>query len=257
MDNLDHNTIIRIINQFNHNLIYHNCTIGYLKQILNNFFIEINSLTNILSIFNWVKNTLPESLSSKLSDNIESILNNTFEDIQIIKDIIITFLIYNIVEHLPNILKDSDKVVLPWDILHEIVTNCSLSLAFNINDLNDEPKLPVNIKTVTGGSSIKMLSQNFFGGLLLFASINNNCIISMYGSYFSSDYMKNGNNRFNNREYGIYNVEIENFSYSFDSLDFLQGFITGASLVNDDHRKYWKNLTIYNENTDTKELIKF
>lgn len=252
MDALKSERIIDISQQANVGMVIHDTSVSYIQTLLLPFATEIENITDIDTL---IKSIFPQTLFLKghiieyIYANIKSdvTLNNP-EDIAAAKNSVIEYLVLDIVELAGHSARESrDSTIIPWDIQKVITNSGELPEIFGVRQT--DKYLPVTVELVQGNPFIHELTEIFFGGLLLFSAVSGSSFnISMFGVPFLTDYILNGNNRFVNLNGGIYRVEIAGSDIYFNSNEFMQGFITGASWIGVDHHLYWKDLTELDDN---------
>lgn len=157
-----------------------------------------------------------------------------------------------------------DTYILPWDIKSTISSDSELSQMFNIKfnpwlssrlhnrelnrlyNINKDDTLPVMI-TINNNPFGYKLSLDFITGLMLFSDISGyNFPITIFNIPFNLDYIKKNNSSRYIKEIisDRYNftINIGDKGYKFNTLEFLQGFATGAFWSGVDHHLYWNHL---------------
>jgi len=269
MDILSDDFIMQLANAANIRL--HGSSVKYIKLLLEPF-------VNTDQILMLVSARFPRKNSSELSQiinyNAGAMLltdrmtrNNHIQDVsvqtlQTIKMTIIEYMIILILGVLRRSPMSNIETVFPWDVKSAMSEDEALSKIMEIQFVNTfEVVLPVNL--VVGAQQFTLnVTLEFVFGLLLFSFISRiDFNITMYGVKFFPDYMAPDNiTRFTNFKRGPrtltnYTIEISGGTYGFESLNFIEGFISGALWTGVDHHLYWKNLRDYSlDDMNGKEI---
>jgi len=264
---MDTNTFIKqSINQHVHEAgkNIHDTSAAYIDYLLKSVLEPISNAINKQQIITWMANNFGLNISDSLQvemKNKEMDIINTFLQrgnftseeeekvgnllLQDPKDIIFDYLIKQIIKSTVRTIKVN--TFLPWDIRTSIGNDQLLSNLLNLPPADiRQVTLPVNVSI--DREYVLDMTEEFTCGLLLYSDVAHISFrtrgIRMFGADFYSSYMA-GNNRFTHNTRKTYSVKVANRVYNFNTIEFMQGFATGALWSGTNHRDYWSDLIDY------------
>jgi len=262
-DFLTSDNIRLLINLMNlSDTLFCDVSVSYIKELLQPFVLGLNNIETVEAIKAWTYTILTPELSKYAVSSIDTeIRNRDPEPVKIVlcaRNAIFQYLVAEIIE----LLFANGTILLPWDIQTAIGSDPELSKIFGI--LKDQKVLPVTI-SIDGNQFKHLISLEFICGLsvmLLSHTAGTKIDIYMSDVLFSKDYVnvsKFISEYPSNYEMGQspihsrisdsnFSIIVDNTKYYFDTGDFVQGFATGASWLNVDHRQYWKDLRDRSQN---------
>lgn len=215
MNALTETYIINLLDLINSNTKIHVTAIAYLQILLKPYGQALESAVTMESIIDWIPEVLPETLASLAFQQLDD--NKSIEEN---KTMIITYLLTEIMEDV-----QSGTEITPWNIQNKIINDEELSQIFDV-----EYDLPV-VVTVGPNQFTHLVTEELTLGLLLFSSLYSGINIyhlSMFNlSLIDLSFPLDGK----------YTFIVDNKKYKFNTIEFLQGFITGALWLSIDYHK--------------------
>lgn len=216
----------------------HPTTSNYIKLLLNPYIEALNTAFSIESVVEWVPLALGSIIPTK---KLEFIPNNLSQVKNYIKEELLKEFLKSINNNV--IFYKGDNLILPWDVKESMSFEDVYLEKFGVT--KGDFTLPV----IINNQYEHQMNEETAMGLLLYSYVSGNPIdIKVYGVQITPDYYQEPNRYTklcSNARRSEYSILIEEHTYCFITLEFLQGFATGASWFNDDHRKYWTNLISY------------
>lgn len=284
MNTLSSETITKIFGQVHSNLHPHETTVAYVQILLLPYANTLEQGNSLQVISQWIPLALPGKLGKhahqefiKAVDityygkNIGSqildpeIPDNDPELLSISKYTVIEYLIAEIAELAGNIAKNADDgyIILPWDVLRGIGEDYELSKVFGI--VPGMNKLPVSV-TVGDNQITEEMSMDMTMGILLFSyhTVGNvDFNVHMFGIR-----LRPGLDQFNDNhtprtfryywhggyDHENFTVVVRRITYTFDTPEFMQEFVTGAQWAGVDHHKYWSDLKFHSMGPDGQRV---
>jgi len=249
------------------NIQYHSTTIAYIVEL-------VKPVANALETLNTVPNINQWILATFTGDLLQNMTNTLANEHNLVVEQVITIILQALIHELmkPRFFEENrllDLTVLPWDIQGNINNIPSLTALYG----TQTNTLPVTI-SLNNRQFVHLLSMEFTCGLLLFLYTSHVDInISMFNEEFGSDYYEHMDSRFNfiseqeaeeeentDMPDGKYTVTVAEDVYTFNTPEFMQGFVTGALWSNVDHHAYWSKLLLHNidaEDNHTEQELTF
>lgn len=278
MNMLTVDTLTAVTDQIDPYFILHPASAAYVALLVKPY-VEVLETATIEGMREWLPSAFPEKLGIEALLTMNTLVNAKITDynnaafeakgvelleeeqynttvpevIATAREIIIDYLISEIIENGGYNARDiNDNNIYPWDIQYGIANNENLSKMFGIS--KEMNKLPVDVIIGTQKFTHEF-THEFTHGLLLFNDIGNgDFIISIFNVPFN---LVTEDDRFILNQERTYGVTIGDHRYWFNTPDFMQGFTTGAMWKKVDHHVYWKELTKYDHEKGTEELITF
>ena len=255
--------------------VLHSTTIAYIQVLMRPYAEIIDNTFNIGALKDWISRNFLLQTTIVMHDKIHDTINRiAAEDgavnpLNHVKTMIIEYILSKIIlsagEHVSSF--PTDETILPWDVQYGIGHDGDFTLPFGITE--EVNTLPVTV-TIGDQQFQHMLSLEFTCGLLLFlVGKPDKYQITMFGVPFTTNYFGEAvdplsefedvpvnfeDTRFNFEDDGEYDgvesytVKIGSLNITFDSPDFMQGFITGAMWGGIDPHAYWSNLMTHTWN---------
>lgn len=227
-------------------------TLTYIQLLIIPFAEAVDQAVDVNSLIQWI----PLVFKGDLFRDVMEKLNIADGRLASIRAAVVESLIEEIikaVEHENQTNGIEFHWVVPWDVKDAIAKDHELRALFQLNV--EDNKLPITI-TVGPDQFTHNVSFEFAAGLLLYSNKevgNHDFHITMFGQPFEYNMMgrRDIDERYSRFHLGEssdtrnYTVRIVGRDYTFDSLEFLQGFIAGAYWDNVDHHQYWSKLRDY------------
>ena len=228
---------------YNIEYIYPESTLNYLLQLLIPIEQTLSQLITKDQFESWAENNIYEYsylVFEYLDDKKEDYQNDHL--VLHILNVIAKLIIHN-AHKISKGWSYKSSYVLPWDIQSSI-HYLQLDKLFKMKSNDD--KLPV-ILTSEGDSCNLLLTEDFLMGLLLSYYMGQSDInVTMFDYPITIEMLID---RYLDQEHD-FGVIIDDDQYSFYSLDFMNGFVTGAGWLGLNHYEYWSDLKDYRENDE-------
>jgi len=220
MNYLSNESIIDIVNDFTEHDSITPAAIDYIRAVFSPIAQQVDQLTSSRAVTDWYQRNLPKFLADAIDYNLNRQLENQGigNHLAHVKSSVIYYSIAAILERVNSV-----KIIYPWDVKEEIRRYEQLLILLHQSD-ND--KLPVNV-VINGVPFEHMMSEEFTYGLLSFSDVTGvQYNVTMYGKTLPPI----GSIKiFTKRLQQSYEANINGHKYYFDTAEFIQGFMTGAS----------------------------
>lgn len=226
-------------------------TFAYIAALLSPY-VDVLTITPMDRVAEWILLAMP-SISKKVLKKyqaypVRSEKENKEELIRIVAKIVLDITIEEVLDH------NTQAYILPWDIQGTILDgNNDLYPLFQLPFENS--KLPV-IAVVNGNQYIHELSEEFTIGLLIAAKVPAHVPsfdIYMFGILLEDSFLADKKpDNYGARYYfnpshinAKYSVDVGDKVFSFNTPEFIQGFMTGCQWRGLDYHDYLENLIQY------------
>lgn len=262
MNTLTAANITQIANEARPEVLVHNVTVAYIQELIRPY-AEAISAADFAGIEQWLplsfhgmaegmKMSVDTAITKMLSDNPTAGKDETA------RETVVLYIISELVDKASKYaMEQSDATVMPWDVQAIISQNPELSKVFGITP--DQVQLPIEV-VIGPQKFIHQVTLEFTAGLLLFSDKtvgNRDFGVTMFGVPLTSEYMvlteemhdASQYNRFINPDRKSYQYvltlgpNLNEGEHTFNTPDFMQGFVTGAMWSGVDHHTYWKDLS--------------
>ena len=258
MNTLTAANIAQIANEAHPEVLVHNVTVAYIQELIRPYAEAINA-ADVAGIEQWLPlafHGMAEGMKMSVDAAITKMLsdNPTVGKDETARETVVLYIISELVDKASKYaMEKSDATVIPWDVQAVIAQNPELSKVFGIT--SDQVQLPIEV-VIGPQKFIHQVTLEFTAGLLLFSDKtmgNRDFGVTMFGAPLTSEYMviteemhdASQYNRFINPDRKSYEYVLifGDQEYTFNTPDFMQGFVTGAMWSGVDHRAYWKDLS--------------
>jgi hypothetical protein len=199
----------------------------YICNLLDKLYSDFGAITEVSEFLA----KLPKNVAEKYKSQIEQVLTNTEYTMYsyLIGSLLNDLLVSSIDEKI-----DNSFIRTPWDIKKGIIKNEILSEMF---PTETTPTFDVVIKYNGDKFSYEMTEEFAYGMLTWFSNFTEEHNNILYIGAYPIELLHN--NEFNNKFISVddnaqptnYSCFINDYTYKFDSLDFINGFTTGKMLV--------------------------